>query len=66
VGFSESLLGEEFSYKLEYGGSLLQKQEFKDFFLQLKATLDKWWLAEGESKLRSVYKAVPTFIIWQI
>lgn len=35
-------------------------------YIQLKQTLDKWWGADCNVKLRPLFNAVPIFIIWQI
>ncbi|KAK4724151.1 hypothetical protein R3W88_026930 [Solanum pinnatisectum] len=35
-------------------------------FVQIKQTLDKWWKSDCVDKLKSLFRAVPIFIIWQI
>lgn len=35
-------------------------------FLQLKATLNKWWNANGYVKLKPLLRVVPLFICWQV
>ncbi|KAH0685788.1 hypothetical protein KY285_016347 [Solanum tuberosum] len=35
-------------------------------FLQLQATIFKWWNAECSAKLRPIFNAIPSFILWEI
>lgn len=35
-------------------------------FIQLKDTIMKWWNTDCASKLKPLYKVVPTFILWQV
>uniref|UniRef100_A0A3Q7J6N2 RNase H type-1 domain-containing protein n=1 Tax=Solanum lycopersicum TaxID=4081 RepID=A0A3Q7J6N2_SOLLC len=47
---------------LSFGGSV----GVEHHFLQLKATLNKWWNANGYVKLKPLLRVVPLFICWQV